>query len=187
MICLLTACGGIPIRSIPRLLSLQQEIVDANPAEFMLAIQVDQSLLTPNDAEPLLLITIRPAGSAAFTPVDEKLPMYFNIADVNSLGLPTPPIGRKWLIYGLTRESQTRLSGLQTYFESLKAQKFTGNIGIGIAQENVAVRDLELADTEWQSWIRTSRQTGFFEIWSGTVAELLNAAEQSKKRAKGQW
>lgn len=35
---MLAACGGVPLRSIPRLMSLQTELLTANPAEFILAV-----------------------------------------------------------------------------------------------------------------------------------------------------
>jgi len=41
---LLTACGGIPLRSVPQLVSLQGKLLDANPAEFMLAITIAELL-----------------------------------------------------------------------------------------------------------------------------------------------
>jgi hypothetical protein len=43
---LLTSCGGVPLRSVPRLLQLQSQLLEANPAEFMVALQVD-ARLTP--------------------------------------------------------------------------------------------------------------------------------------------
>jgi len=175
----LASCGGIPIRSMPRLLGLQEEIVTLKPSDFMLAIQVDQRLAPPKDASPTLELTIRPTEPSAFTPVDKHLPMDFAIAEANGLGLPNPPAGRKWLIYRLTSASQTELSRLQAYFIGLKAQHQSGTLGVGIAQDGIAVRDPQLADTRWESWLRTSPLDGYFELWSGTVADLLRLADKS--------
>jgi hypothetical protein len=63
----LIACGGIPIRSMPRLLSLQEEIITLNPSDFILAIQVDQRLAPQKNASPTLELTIRPTEPSAFT------------------------------------------------------------------------------------------------------------------------
>ena len=60
-LCCLVACSGIPLRSLPRLIQLQSEMLEANPAEFMVAIQADMRMVPPADASPILQIAIRPA------------------------------------------------------------------------------------------------------------------------------
>ncbi|MBE0586725.1 MAG: hypothetical protein IH617_01625, partial [Hydrogenophaga sp.] len=36
----LVGCGGIPLRSLPRLVHLSESLLEAHPAEFMVALQV---------------------------------------------------------------------------------------------------------------------------------------------------
>jgi hypothetical protein len=57
-------------------------------------------------------------------------------------------------------------------------------VSVGISQEGVAPTDPALANTRWESWLQTSRREGFFELWSGTVAALLEQAETAKRAAK---
>jgi hypothetical protein len=38
----LTACSGIPVRSLPKLYSLQSQILEIQPNDLMVAIQMDE-------------------------------------------------------------------------------------------------------------------------------------------------
>ena len=177
---LLAACSGIPLRSMPKLMALQGQLLEANPAEFLFAVQVDARLVPPAGAVPELALAIRPAKPGAFEAVDRKLPMAMTVAAANGLGLATPPAHRRWLIYALTPESRAELARLQAQFKRLRAQRGEtggGSLSLGIAQEGIAVADPALADTHWESWLRVSRRDGFFELWSGTLAELRKLAK----------
>jgi hypothetical protein len=177
---LIASCTGIPLRSLPRLMKLQDQLLDANPAEFMLAIQADARVTPPAGAVPVLQMAIKPAVAGAFDPVDKKLPMRFAITSSNSLGLATPPPNRRWLVYSLPPESQAELQRLQAYFKRIQAQGGSnrgGSVSLGISQEGLAVRDPALANTKWETWLQTTTRDGFFELWSGTIADLLKAAK----------
>lgn len=181
---LLNACGGIPLRSLPKLVSLQDDLLKANPAEFMVAIQADARMVPPTDAAPILLLTIKPSQLNAFEIIDRKIPMQFTVTSAKTLGLAAPSGDRRWLIYQLPGQSQAELLSIQNSFKRIQAQargKGGGSISVGIAQEGVAARNPLLANTRWESWIQTSRQEGFYELWSGTVAELLKQAKAVKE------
>lgn len=178
----LAACGGVPLRSIPRLISLQSQLLELEPAEVMLAIQVDARMVPPPGAAPVLLFAIRPSEAGAFEPVDKRLPMEFTVTSERLLGLAPARANRRWLIYSLPPESQTELASVQSTFKRIQAErhgKRGGAVAIGIAQEGVAVRNPIFANTRWESWLQTSRRDGMFELWSGTVAALLKQAEAS--------
>lgn len=180
---LLTSCTGIPIRSLPRLVRLQSGILQANPAELMVALQVDARMVPSEGASPLLLLTIKPTEPGSFAMVDQKLPMYFTTTSSGTLGLTPPVAGRRWLIYSLTQESQTELLRIREAFKQIQAsgsKNRGGTISVGIAQDGVAARDPALAHTEWSTWLQTSRQEGFFELWSGTVADVLKQANRRR-------
>jgi hypothetical protein len=180
----LVACSGIPLRSLPRLMSLQDTLLEMNPAEFMLAIQSDARMTPPAGATPVMHVTIRPRVDGAFDAVEKTLPMRFTVSSAeanNAKGLAPAPARRRWLIYSFTPESQAELTRIQNYFKRLQAQqqgKGGGSVAVGIAQEGVAARDPALANTRWESWLQTSVREGFYELWSGTVAELLKQAQR---------
>lgn len=184
LISLLVGCTGVPMRSLPRLMTLQSELPDARPAEFMLAIQVDARMVPPSGAVPILQINIHPSKPGAFEVIDKKLPMRFTVASVNAMGLATPTANRRWLVYSLAPESQAELVRMQNYFKDIKAKRHEnggGNLSIGIAQDGVAAKDPAFANTQWESWLQISRQEGFFELWSGSVAQLLQRVRDAEK------
>ena len=173
---LVAACSGIPLRSLPRLMKLQEQLLEANPAEFMLAVQVDARMTPPPGASPVLEIAIRPAQPGAFEPIDKRLPMRMTTASVNALGLATPRADRRWLIYSLAPESQAELQRIRSHIKRVQAQagdKRGGTVAVGVSQAGLALRDPALAATRWESWLQTSREDGFFELWSGTLGDLL--------------
>lgn len=171
-------CTGIPLRSMPRLLSLGADLQTANPAEIMLAVQVDRQLNPPESAVPELVINIRPSTEGAFAPINKRLPMRLVRSTGGELGLQPARAGRHWLVYSLLRESQTELIQLQHVMrDRQKRPQDQGGmkIAVGIAQENVALSAPALASSRWESWLQLSRAEGFFELWSGTTDDLLRA------------
>lgn len=183
LIGLLVACTGIPLRSLPRLMKLQSELMNANPAEFMFAVQVDARMTPPAGAVPMLQLAVKPNEAGAFEAIDKKLPMRFAIASANAPGLASATAGRRWLVYSFPPESQAELLRIQDYFKRLKARelgKGGGRIELGIEQEGLAARDPALINTRWESWLQTSRQQGYFELWSGSIAELLKQGKSEE-------
>jgi hypothetical protein len=173
---LLTACGGIPLRSVPQLMALQGKLLDANPAEFMLAIQADARMTPTPGAVPSLHLAVRPKDPGAFEAVEKSLPMRYVVSSAGTRGLEPAPPDRRWFVYTFTPESQAELKRFQAYFRKLQAEqkgKGGGSLSVGIAQEGVAATDPALANTRWESWLQMSTEDGFFELWSGTIRELL--------------
>jgi hypothetical protein len=183
---LLTACSGVPLRSMPRLMKLQHELLEANPAEFMLAIQADARMTPRSNAAPLLQVSMRPAEAGAFEAVEKQLPMRLSIASSAALGLDAPGANRRWFIYSFPPESQAELARIQNYFKRIEAErrgKRGGSLSLGIKQDSVAPTDPALANTRWESWLQTSRREGFFELWSGTVGALLDQGKRAAARS----
>jgi hypothetical protein len=180
---LLSACGGIPIRSLPRLMSLQGELLTLNPAEFKLAVQTDSSLAPPANSVPYLELLIKPARVGGFEAVSKMLPMQFE-ATRSPVGLSPASKERQWLTYSLSTASQAELSALQVRIKKLMAEKANnggGSLAVGIHQEGLAPNDARLANTRWDSWLQTDVKSGYFELWSGTVEDLKTAAQKAKK------
>ena len=195
----LASCSGIPISSIPRLLQLSSQLLDINPAELRVAIQLDARITPPPAGVPVIEIKVEPAVAGAYDVIDKKLPMWLvNSAEtydsaqgsalLSRLGLQAAPEGRRWLVYSFTPESQAELERLQATIKRFRQDKQSGvGLGkgggkahLGIAQESIPARDLAFANTRWESWIQTRRADGFFELWSGTVGSLLRQAGKPK-------
>ena len=171
---LLTGCSGIPLGSMPRLMSLQKQLLDLDPAQFMVAIQTDARMPVPTDV-PVLQLAIRPREPGAFEPVDKKLALRTAPYPGGARGLEPAPAGRRWLVYGIPPAAQAELVEVQGYFRKLQAEKPKGggSVAIGISQAGMPATDPALAETKWESWLQTSDREGFYEIWSGPVSTLL--------------
>jgi hypothetical protein len=183
MQCLLASCGGIPLRSIPRLLQLQGQLLEANPAEFMVAVQVDARLTPPPGAVPLLVIKVTPREPGAFQAIDKKLPLQLSVASGATQGLEPPPTGRRWLLYSMPSATQAELRHIQDTIKRAKAGAHGGSLSLGVEQDSMAaaVTDPVLANTRWDTWLQTRQSDGFFEAWSGTPAQMKKAAGKNPK------
>lgn len=179
----LSACGGVPLRSLPRLMSLQSELLVASPAEFMVALQVDTRLVPPAGAVPLLIVKLLPAQAGAFEPIDKKLPLQLSVTSVSTLGLEQPPAGRRWLIYSLPAPTQAELRRVQNTIQRAKALpngQGAGSLSVGVEQDSLAVTEPALASTRWDTWLQTRKQDGFYEVWSGTPDQIRKMAAGKK-------
>ena len=179
----LSACGGVPLRSLPRLMSLQSELLVANPAEFMVALQVDARLVPPAGAVPLLIVKLQPAQAGAFEPIDKKLPLQLSVTSVSTLGLEPPPTGRRWLIYSLPAPTQAELLRVQTTIQHAKALpngQGAGSLSVGVEQDSLAVTEPALTNTRWDTWLQTRQRDGFFEVWSDTPDQIRKLAAGRK-------
>ena len=177
----LAACGGIPLRSLPRLMQLSGQMLDANPAHFMVALQVDARLTPPAGAVPYLVLKLTPKVAGAFEPVDKKLPLAMSSSGGATLGLDAPGPGRRWLVYSLPPATQAELHKVQAMVKLAQAQpgyQRGGSLAMGVEQNDLAVTDPALARTRWSTWMQVKQSEGFFEVWNGTPEEILKAGKR---------
>jgi len=113
LVAALAACSGIPILSLPKLIALQGKLLDANPEEFMIAIQADARLAPQAGSSPVLDIDIKPKDEGDYPRVQRILGMQATDWSPRHKGLAPAPSGRKWLVYSFTPESaaECRLEG----------------------------------------------------------------------------
>src|SRR3990167_4738003 len=177
----LVGCGGIPLRSLPRLMQLSGQLLEADPAQFTVALQVDARVVPPPGAVPLLHIQLKPKVEGAFAPVDRKLPLAMTTATSATLGLDAPGPGRRWLGYSLPPATQAELRKVQAMVKQAQAQpgyQRGGTLALGVEQKDLAVTDPALSRTRWDTWLQVRQSEGFFEGWSGTPEQLRQAAQQ---------
>lgn len=176
----LTACGGIPLRSIPRMMQLSGDLLHAQPAEFRVAIQLDERIAPPAASVPMLSIRLEPKVAGAFAPVDKKLPLQLAPATEPTPTSARPGPGRKWLIYSLPPATQAELSRIQALIrdaQSRPGHQKGGQLSLGIEQTDLALTQPQLADTEWSTWLQVKQAEGYIKVWSGTPAQLLAMAQ----------
>ena len=192
---LVAACSGVPLTSIPRLLRLNGQLLDAKPAEFMVAIQLDARMVPPPGGVPVMEVVIEPSVPGAFEVINKKLPMRLvngqattDSTALRNFGLEPANSGRRWLVYSFTPESQAELERIQLTIKRLMRDKQSGSgpgkgggkFTAGMAQEGIAARDPAFANTRWESWLQTRQAEGFYELWSGTVGALMKQAGKPK-------
>lgn len=183
---MIIACTGVPLRSVPKLMQLNQQLMDANPAEFMVALQVDARMVPPMGAVPLLHLKITPREPGAFDVIDKKLPLQLAVASISTQGLDAPGNGRRWLIYSLPAASQSELKQVQAFIKTARAQPQSnqskgGSLSVGVEQDLLIVNNPALSDTRWETWLQTATRDGFYEVWSGTPAQLQKIAADARK------
>ncbi len=179
---LMIACTGVPLRSVPRLMQLNQQLMDANPVEVMVALQVDARMAPPMGAAPMLHLKVTPREVGAFEVIDKKLPLQLAVASTGTLGLSAPGNGRRWLIYSLPVASQTELKQVQNAIKAARnnPQPKGGSLSVGIEQDSLIIQDPALSSTRWETWLQAAQHEGFFEVWSGTPAQLLKMAAEKR-------
>lgn len=179
----LAACGGIPLSSLPRLAQLSGQLLEADPAQFMVALQVDARVVPPPGAVPLLHIQLKPKVEGAFAPVDRQLPLAMTTATRATLGLDAPGPGRRWLVYSLPPATQAELQRVQAMVKQAQAQpgyQRGGTLALGVEQKDLAVTDPALSRTKWSTWMQVKQSEGFFEVWNGTPEEIRRLAEAKR-------
>lgn len=169
----LAACSGVPLKSLPRLMQLSGDLLDSHPAEFMVALQVDSRLAPAAGAAPLLVIKLQPKDPSAFETVDQKLPLQLTTSNLALMGLDAPPPGRRWLVYSLPSASAAELVRVQGLVKKARTEgKGGGSLSIGVEQTSLTNADSTLDNTRWNTWLQSRQSVGFYEVWSGTLAQL---------------
>lgn len=181
---MLTACGGVPVSSLPRLYNLSQDLMQANLAEFRVALQVDARLVPQVGAVPMLVVKLQPREPGTFEAVDTRLPLQLSVASIATSGLAAPGSGRRWLVYSMPAATQAELQHIKSVIEransALPQNQRGGSLSIGVAQDSLAVTEPALANTHWETWLQIRQRDGFFEVWSGTPAQLQKVAAQAR-------
>jgi hypothetical protein len=64
-----------------------------------------------------------------------------------------------------------------------KANGIGGSLALGVEQESLAaaITDPVLTETRWETWLQMKKAEGFFEVWSGTPAQLQKLAGKGKQ------
>jgi len=182
----LSACGGIPLRTLPRLGRLSGQLLDTDPAEVIMALQVDARLAPPPGAQAWLQIRLTPRQPGAFDPVDARLPLALAQHAGAVPGLDPAPAGRRWLVYSLPEQTQAELRQVQATVRRAQLHRDRqggGTLALGIEQNDLAHVPPALAHTPWQTWMQVGRADGFFLLWDGTPDKLLKAAEAARRKA----
>ncbi|MDE3010089.1 MAG: hypothetical protein KGI67_04315 [Pseudomonadota bacterium] len=84
---------------------------------------------------------------------------------------------RPWLLFGLGSLARERLHAAQMRVRELQASRGGHDrtqVSLQIEQQDLLPRDQTFAGTRWEAWLRSSREEGFYPIWTGTVRDLAS-------------
>ena len=140
------------------------------------------------DADVLCqIIKVAPRTAGEFEIIDKRLALQLSVASVSTLGLEAPPRGRRWLVYSMPPQTQLELQRMQETIrqsrpksQTLPRGKGGGSLSVGLEQDSLATSDPALAGSRWDTWLQTHQSDGFFEVWSGTLAQLKKIAAEKK-------
>ncbi len=169
------ALAGIPPRSLPRLIRLQDELAAVDPAQLQIAIQLDQDLIAATRSAPVLALSIHPVNPGGFIPIDELLPMQALHPPALPAGLAMPPAQRAWLLFGLGGPTQARLRALQERLRGILSRPSPhsdARVVLTVQQQALLPGDRGHQRSHWETWLQSAQPQGWYLIWSGTVQEL---------------
>lgn len=179
------ACSGVPLRSIPQLVQLPKLMLDAQPNELRVALQVDKALVPPPGAVPVLVLKMEPKDTAnsSWQRVDRRWPLQLEVRETAPLGLPAVAADRRWLIYSLGSTAQAELRQIQDQIKAAQrdpSKRSGGTISVGVEQSSLATDDPKLLKSKWNTYIQVSVNKGYLEIWNGTLEDLKRSASKPK-------
>lgn len=174
------AQAGIPASSLSRLIRLQDALADLDPGQLALAVLLDARIEPGPQAVPVLTLRVHPLSPGGFLPIDERLEMTRFSPATLPAGLEAAAGQLRWLLFVLDAPAQARFRRAQGRMRELAAEHRHGSeaqANLSIGPQALLPHDPGLAQSHWETWLRSDRREGFYPVWTGTVQEL---AEESR-------
>ncbi|MBK9117332.1 MAG: hypothetical protein IPM22_17350 [Betaproteobacteria bacterium] len=169
---LLSGCAGVPLTTSARMLAKGNDyVIRADPAQLRIALNVDARIKAAAVAPPVLHLVARTDAAHPAPDFVRDIPLVAEGADPAQLGLPATGAGRAWMIYGLDAAGARQMAELQQRLAAMRAGKQKGTLAIGVRIEGVAEAVPQYATTRIETWMRVAAADGFFELWSGRIAD----------------
>ena len=169
---LLAGCAGVPLTTSARMLVKGNDyVIRADPAQLRIALNVDERIKAAAVAPPALHLVVRTEATHPAADFVRDIPLVAEAADAAQLGLPATGAGRAWMIYGLDAAGARQMAELQQKLAAMRAGRQKGTLAIGVRIDGVAEAVPQYATTRIETWMRVATADGFFELWSGRVAD----------------
>ena len=75
------------------------------------------------------------------------------------------------LSLGFITPTARQMAELQQKLRDMRAAKQKGSLAIGVRIEGIAEAVPQYATTRIETWMRVAAADGFFELWSGRIAD----------------
>lgn len=169
---LLSGCAGVPLTTSARMLAKGNDyVIRADPGELRIALNVDERIRAAATALPMLHLVVRTDAANPAPDFVRDIPLVAETADPGSLGLPATGAGRAWLAYRLDAAGARQMAELQQKLAAMRAGRQKGTLAIGVRIDGVAEAVPQYATTRIETWMRVTAADGFFELWSGRIAD----------------
>ncbi|MFO1314081.1 MAG: hypothetical protein U1F58_00625 [Burkholderiales bacterium] len=168
----LAGCAGVPLTTSARMLAKGNDyVIRADPAQLRIALNVDERIKAAAVAPPALHLVVRTDSAHPAPDFVRDIPLVPETADTAQLGLPAAGAGRAWMIYALDPAGARQMAELQQRLSAMRAGKQKGTLAIGVRIDGVAEAVPQYATTRIETWMRVAAADGFFELWSGRIAD----------------
>ena len=169
---LLAGCAGVPLTTSARMLAKGNDyVIRADPAQLRIALDVDERIKAAAAAPPMLHLVVRTDSAHPAPDFVRDIPLVADRADPVQLGLPAVGAGRAWMVYALDAAGARQMAELQQRLAAMRAGKQKGTLAIGVRIDGVAETVPQYATTRIATWMRVAAADGFFELWSGRIAD----------------
>jgi hypothetical protein len=168
----LAGCAGVPLSTSARMLAKGNDyVIGAYPAQLRIALNVDERIRAAATAPPMLHLVVRTDAAHPAPDFVRDIPLVASSGDAKELGLPTAGAGRAWMAYQLDAAGARQMAELQQKLAAMRAGRQKGTLAIGVRIDGVAEAVPQYATTRIETWMRVATADGFFELWSGRIAD----------------
>lgn len=181
------ACSSVPLSTMVKLaMNPEARLLESDPAEIAVALDLDARASLLAGAVPTLEFSMKPKYEGAYPPIEEKFKMVRSELGASRFGLEPVSAGRRWTVFVLSPAAVERMMAHQATFKALRNsakndQRRGGTVGVGVGLQGVGASSPEQDNMRMVAWLRTSAKEGALKLWSGTPAELHQAAQQGKR------
>lgn len=167
---LVAGCAGVPLTTTARLLAKGSDyLAGADPVQLRVALDVDARIKAAVATPPLLRLVLKADGAAP--DFVREIPLVADATEPAQLGLPAAAPGRGWMVWRLDADGARQMAELQQKLRDMRAAKQKGSLAIGVRIEGIAEAVPQYATTRIETWMRVAAADGFFELWSGRIAD----------------
>lgn len=170
----LAACSGVPMRTVAKLaIAGSDEILGAEASDLRVAIDVDARVkVKPGRAPVLDVVLVADSGVRhSWAIMLEPDPVA-----ASAHGLRTPRADRHWLTWRLPESGAREFREMQALLRPMIAKKEVGSLQIKVRQDWIGDGWPTLRGDRIETWVRTRRADGFYELWSGRVGDAMERA-----------
>lgn len=165
----LASCSGVPMRTMAKLaMAGPDEILGAEARDLRVAIDVDARVKVGAGRAPALDVAlVADSGMKR----NWTIPLEPDPVAAAAQGLRTLRGDRHWLVWRLTEAGARDFREMQALLRPMLKKDEIGSLLVKVRQDWIGEGWPALKDDRIETWVRTRESDGFYELWSGRVAD----------------